>query len=205
MTSDHDDIQELLAAVSAGDREARKKLFAVLYRDLHALAHEAMRKERADHVLQTTALVHETYMRLIKGKEIQWRSRADFFSMAARAMRYILVDEARSRRAAKRGKGQPPLPLYEVGEAGGQASAAPEPAGDLEQLDEAGGPCRAGTADHHRGAPLLRGDDARGNGRDPRRVRGNGQEGLGADARVASPGDQESGQRELTSSQGLRP
>ncbi len=137
MTSDHDDIQELLAAVSAGDREARKKLFAVLYRDLHALAHEAMRKERADHVLQTTALVHETYMRLIKGKEIQWRSRADFFSMAARAMRYILVDEARSRRAAKRGKGQPPLPLYEVGEAGGQASAAPEPAGDLEQLDEA--------------------------------------------------------------------
>lgn len=137
MDSNQEEIQNLLAAVSAGDREARKKLFAVLYRDLHALAHEAMKKERADHVLQTTALVHETYMRLVKGKEMRWRNKADFFSMAARAMRYILVDEARSRKAVKRGKGQPLVSIDEVKGNGRRISAPFDPAGDLEMLDEA--------------------------------------------------------------------
>ncbi|MBD3335822.1 MAG: RNA polymerase subunit sigma-70 [Candidatus Eisenbacteria bacterium] len=85
---------------SAGDR-----LFPVIYGELRRLARGLMRGERSGHTLQSTALVHEAYLRLVDHAQIEWQSRAHFLGVAARAMRQILVDHARSRLAAKRGGG----------------------------------------------------------------------------------------------------
>jgi RNA polymerase sigma-70 factor, ECF subfamily len=94
MTSD---VTELLQAWSEGDELALEKLSPVIYEELHRLAKAYMKRERDDHILQTTALVNEAYLRLIDWKEAKWNSRAHFFGVSAQLMRRILVDFARKR------------------------------------------------------------------------------------------------------------
>jgi RNA polymerase sigma factor (TIGR02999 family) len=98
-------ITELLIAWSDGSREALDDLIPLVYRDLRRLAAGYMGREPAEHPLQPTALVHEAYLRLIDQRQVQWRNRAHFFGVAASMMRRILVDQARARRADKRGGG----------------------------------------------------------------------------------------------------
>lgn len=96
-------ITELLREWRAGNREAGEALSDVVYKELHRLAHHQMRHERAGHLLQTTALVHEAYLRLLDLR-VEWRDRAQFFTVAARQMRRVLVDAARRRLTLKRGQ-----------------------------------------------------------------------------------------------------
>ncbi len=98
-------ITRLLLDWSAGDSGALDELTPLVYEELRSMALSSLRSERHDHTLQCTALVHETYLRLIDQKQVQWRNRAHFFAIAARLMRRILVDYARSHRAVKRGGG----------------------------------------------------------------------------------------------------
>ncbi|PWU11176.1 MAG: RNA polymerase subunit sigma-70 [Terriglobia bacterium] len=99
-------ITQLLRESREGRAEAMDQLMALAYRQLHALASQFMRAERPNHTLSTTALVHETYLKLI-GADIPWEDRGHFFSIAARSMRRILVDHAKSRNRHKRkGKAQ---------------------------------------------------------------------------------------------------
>lgn len=98
------DPTRLLEQASAGDRQASERLLPLVYAELRRQAERAMGAERADHTLQPTALVHEAYLRLI-GTPTRWESRGHFVRVAARAMRNILVDHARARRAQKRGEG----------------------------------------------------------------------------------------------------
>src|SRR5687768_8341839 len=95
-------ITELLIAWSDGQREALDRLAPLVYEDLRRLAARYMRREPAGHALQSTALVHEAYLRLIDQRQVQWRNRAHFFGVAAQMMRRILVDYARRRRAERR-------------------------------------------------------------------------------------------------------
>jgi RNA polymerase sigma factor (TIGR02999 family) len=99
------EISRLLAAWSACDPAARDALLPVVYDELRRLAHHYMQGERTGHTLQTTALVHEAYLRLVECDRMQWRDRAHFFAMAATLMRRILVDHARERARDKRGHG----------------------------------------------------------------------------------------------------
>ena len=94
---------QLLARWNAGDQQALETLMPVVYRELHALAHHYLQGERSDHTLQTTALINEAYLRLIEQGPFETENRAHFVAIAATLMRQILVDYARSRRAAKRG------------------------------------------------------------------------------------------------------
>jgi RNA polymerase sigma-70 factor (ECF subfamily) len=103
MTVPENELTRLLGRLSAGDDEAGEELFPKIYNQLHALANRYMRMERPDHTLQPTALVHEAFIKLGGGKEVDWESRSHFFSFAARAMRNILIDHARTRSAAKKG------------------------------------------------------------------------------------------------------
>jgi len=96
-------INDLLARWRAGDQQALKALIPLVYDELHGLAHHFLRAERTGHTLQSTALVHEAYLRLVSGTPAQTQNRAHFMAVAARLMRQILVDYARSRRAIKRG------------------------------------------------------------------------------------------------------
>jgi RNA polymerase sigma factor (TIGR02999 family) len=96
-------VTDLLIAWSDGRREALGDLMPLVYEDLRRVAAGYMRREALDHALQPTALVHETYVRLIDQRQVKWRNRAHFFGMAAGMMRRILVDHARKRRAEKRG------------------------------------------------------------------------------------------------------
>jgi RNA polymerase sigma factor (TIGR02999 family) len=100
-----DQVTQLLREWSEGDQAALEKLTPLLYEELHRMAHRYMRRERADHSLQTTALINEAYLRLVRWKDIRWQNRAQFFGVSARLMRQILVDFARSRKYAKRGGG----------------------------------------------------------------------------------------------------
>jgi len=101
MPSPHE-VTRLLQDWSGGDEAALDKLLPLVQAELHRLAHHYMNRERADHTLQTTALINEAYLRLV-GQDISWHSRAHFFGIAARLMRQILVDYARKRHYAKRG------------------------------------------------------------------------------------------------------
>ena len=96
-------VTELLAEAGRGDREAWKALVPLVYDELKKLADAEMHRERAGHTLQPTALVNEAYLRLVNLKEAKFNSRAHFFGAAAQAMRRILVDHARAKRAVKRG------------------------------------------------------------------------------------------------------
>lgn len=96
-------ITQLLLKWSGGDSSAREELMPLVYVELRKLAAKYLRRERVNHTLQPTALVNETYLRLIDQQKVQWQNRAQFFGLAARLMRNILVDHARGHQAAKRG------------------------------------------------------------------------------------------------------
>jgi len=99
------DVTRLLARWREGDEAALQHLLPIVHEELRRLARRQMAAERPDHTLQPTALVNEAYLRLVNLKQMQWQDRAHFFAMAARLMRRILVDVARSRRYQKRGGG----------------------------------------------------------------------------------------------------
>lgn len=102
--SEHDDITGLLAAWRDGDDSAGDRLLPLVYSELHAIASRYMRDEHAATTLQPTALINEAYMRLV-GSDVDWENRRHFLAVAARTMRRVLVDHARSRLSQKRGGG----------------------------------------------------------------------------------------------------
>lgn len=97
------DVTTILAAMGRGEDWAAEQLLPLIYTELHALAAQRMSREAPGHTLQATALVHEAYLRLVKGTDQKWQSRAHFFAAAAEAMRRILVEHARGKRRLKRG------------------------------------------------------------------------------------------------------
>jgi RNA polymerase sigma factor (TIGR02999 family) len=99
-------VSALLAQWQAGDEEALRTLVPLVYDELRRLAHRYLQKERPDHTLQSTALVHEAYVRLVKQEGGKFQNRAHFFAISAQLMRQILIEYARSQRAAKRDRGQ---------------------------------------------------------------------------------------------------
>jgi RNA polymerase sigma factor (TIGR02999 family) len=123
-------VTDLLVAWSEGDKEAYDRLVPLVYDELHRLAHRYMSGERAGHTLQTTALVDEAYLRLVKQK-VHWQNRSHFFAIAAEVMRRILVDYARQRRFAKRGGNAQQVELDEA------MVMARERSTELVALDEA--------------------------------------------------------------------
>jgi len=108
------DVTQLLRAWNNGEQEALDQLIPLVYHELHRLAHRYMGRERSAHTLQSTALVHEAYERLISLKDVDWKNRAHFFAVSAQVMRRILVDYARSRRYSKRGGEWRQVPLNEA-------------------------------------------------------------------------------------------
>jgi RNA polymerase sigma factor (TIGR02999 family) len=114
------------------DRAASDQLYTLVYAELRQVAHNQLRSERAGHTLQTTALANEVYLKLIGHDRVDWENRAQFFAIAARAMRRLLVDYARARNREKRGGGAEHLPLEFADRAAG-----PEPTTDLVALNEA--------------------------------------------------------------------
>jgi len=97
------EVTRLLVAWGLGDRDAYERLIPLVYAELHRLAARYLRRERQDHTLQPTALVHEAYLRLVDQRSASWQNHAQFFGVAAQAMRRILVDHARGHGAKKRG------------------------------------------------------------------------------------------------------
>lgn len=123
---------QLLKQVRSGDRVAAEKLLPIIYDELRALAVRYMKHERLDHTLQPTALVHEAYLRLAGSENIEWRGRSEFFALAARQIRRVLVDHARRRNTSKRGgRDGSKITFEEAIHAGGPAS------GDMVVLDDA--------------------------------------------------------------------
>lgn len=108
------DVTRLLAEWRAGNEAALERLVPVVYAELRRLAQRYLGRERAEHTLEPTALVHEVYLKLLGQHDVQWQNRAHFFGVSAQLMRRILVDHARARRAAKRGDGQPMVTLDEA-------------------------------------------------------------------------------------------
>ena len=125
------EITRLLVAWSEGDQSALDQLAPLIQSELHRLAHHYMSHERPGHLLQTSALVNEAYVRLIDWKNIRWQNRAHFFGVAAQLMRRILVDFAREKQYLKRGGGALQVSLSEA------ASFLMQPRTDLVALDEA--------------------------------------------------------------------
>jgi RNA polymerase sigma factor (TIGR02999 family) len=108
------DVTRLLSDWSNGDRRALDELLPLVYEELRHLANAYLRRERDGHTLQSTALVHEAFLRLVNQHNVQWQGRAHFFGIAAQMIRRILVDHARAQRAAKRGAGAVRLELDEA-------------------------------------------------------------------------------------------
>jgi RNA polymerase sigma-70 factor (ECF subfamily) len=131
MTIAPDNVTLLLRKWSEGDDSALEQLTPLVYDELHRLAHQHMRREQAGHILQTSALINEAYVRLVDQAHTPWQDRAHFFGIAARLMRQILVDEARKRNSAKRGGSMVQVPLDDI------ATLAQEQAGNLIALDDA--------------------------------------------------------------------
>jgi len=125
------EVTQLLIDCSNGNQDAFKQLFPLVYEELRRLAHRYMTHERPGHTLQTTAVVHEAYLRLIDQKHVQWQNRAHFFAIASQMMRRILITHAQSHAYAKRGGGAVKVSLDEV------AVLSQERASDLIALDEA--------------------------------------------------------------------
>ena len=113
MSSSQADITRLLVDWSGGEREALDRLIPLVYTQLRQMAHQRLREERVDHTLNTTALVHEAYLKLIDINEVHWQDRAHFLAMASRLMRRILVDYWRKKKAHKRGGDQQRMVLDE--------------------------------------------------------------------------------------------
>jgi RNA polymerase sigma factor (TIGR02999 family) len=105
------DVTALLEAAGGGDRQAFDRVVPLVYDELHRIARRQLGGEHPDHTLNTSALVHEAYLRLVGLDHIEWRGRSHFFAAAAGAMRRILIDHANHRRALKRGGGDTPLTL----------------------------------------------------------------------------------------------
>ena len=114
MTEPSPQVTQILDDWSRGDREALNKLIPLVYSELRRLAGRHLGRERQGHTLQTTALIHEAYLRLVDQKRVRWQSRAHFFAVAARLMRRILVDHARGRQRIKRGGSATQLPFEEA-------------------------------------------------------------------------------------------
>lgn len=129
--SSEPNVTQLLVAWGNGDQAAFDRLAPAVHRQLHLLAAHYLAAERPGHVLQTTALVNEAYLRLVDWKDVQWQSRAHFFGLAAQAMRHILVDAARAKGRAKRGGGGLHVSLSHAGDVPIAEDA------DLVALDEA--------------------------------------------------------------------
>ncbi len=128
-----DNITEQLRDWSGGKAaEASDAVLNLVYDELHRQAHRYLRRERAGHTLQTTALVHEVYLKLVKQENIAWESRAHFFGIAAKLMRQILIDYARTKHRAKRGGTKDNVPLENV-----LTLAVSDTTFDLLALDEA--------------------------------------------------------------------
>ena len=96
-------VTQLLIGWGNGDKEALDRLLPIVYDELRRQAARYLRRERVGHTLQTTALIHEAYLRLVDQKNVQWQNRAQFYGIAAQLMRRILVDHARTKKRAKRG------------------------------------------------------------------------------------------------------
>jgi RNA polymerase sigma factor (TIGR02999 family) len=126
-----EDVTILLAELTKGNKEAASKLVPLVYDELRRLASGYMRRERTDHTLQATALVHEAYLKLVEQRSVDWQSRAHFFGIAAQVMRRILVDHARGHLRDKRGGGEQAIPIDEA------VVFAPEQSLELVKLDEA--------------------------------------------------------------------
>jgi RNA polymerase sigma factor (TIGR02999 family) len=124
-------VSHLLQRWSDGDRSALDQLLPLVYDELRRMARRYMGQQPSGHTLQTTALIHEAYLRLVGQEEKQWENRAHFFGVAAQAMRHILVDYARARGAAKRGGAARAVSLEEA------AIVSDERAAELVALDEA--------------------------------------------------------------------
>jgi RNA polymerase sigma factor (TIGR02999 family) len=125
------DITNLLKAWSAGDPAALDRLSSEVYDELRRMARRHMRAERRENTLQTTALVHEVFLRMVDVTKVEWQQRAQFFAIAAQMMRRILVDAARERAAHKRGRGAVHVNFDET------AIVSPEPDGSVVALDDA--------------------------------------------------------------------
>jgi RNA polymerase sigma factor (TIGR02999 family) len=130
-------VTRLLRRLEEGDQSATDELFALLYEELRELAHRQRRRWRGDHTLHTTALVHEAYLKLVGQEGVTVEGRAHFLAFAARAMRHVLCNHARSRSTAKRGGGAPMLPLDEGKGVPDPAGPRPEVASSLVALDDA--------------------------------------------------------------------
>jgi RNA polymerase sigma factor (TIGR02999 family) len=114
MTTAPHQVTTLLQQWGDGDENALADLMPLVHDELHRLAHAHMRRESAGHILQTSALINEAYIRLVDQPQIRWKDRAHFFGIAARLMRHILVDDARKRNAGKRGGSLIQVPLDEA-------------------------------------------------------------------------------------------
>ncbi len=130
-TSSPHEVTQLLLDWRNGHQGALDKLTPLIYSELRRLAESYLRRERAHHTLQATALVNEAFLQLLGAHQMDWQNRAHFFGIAARLMRQILVDHARAHAASKRGSGQEALPLDEALEVPGGRAA------DVVALDDA--------------------------------------------------------------------
>ena len=129
--SSRSDVTELLAAWRDGSDDAAAPLMEIVYGELKQLARGYLHREFAAHSVPPTALVHEAYLKLVDQRRVRWQNRAHFFGIAAQAMRRILIDRARARRAGKRAGGAAPEPLVEA------AAILEPPDIDLLALDQA--------------------------------------------------------------------
>jgi RNA polymerase sigma factor (TIGR02999 family) len=132
MSEAHDEeVNRLLQRWSEGDEEAAARVFPLVYDELHRMASAMFRRERQDHTLQTTAVIHEAYLNLMKGRQVDWQNRAHFFGLMTRIMRRVLVDHARSHNRSKRGGGSFKVAIEEAD------GASIEESPDVVALDEA--------------------------------------------------------------------
>lgn len=128
---DPHEVTLLLSALTRGDEQAGEKLVPLVYDELRRLARSYMRRERTDHTLQATALVHEAYLKLVEQRSANWQSRAHFFGVAAQVMRRILIDHARGHQRQKRGGEYEKVVLNEA------LVFSPEQSAELLAVDEA--------------------------------------------------------------------
>jgi RNA polymerase sigma factor (TIGR02999 family) len=129
--SDTQQITEMLAAWSSGDESSIDRLLPMVETELRRIAHNYMRRENPGHTLQTTALVNEAYLKLVKQTDVTWQNRMQFFGISAQIMRRILINHARDKKADKRGKGAPHVNLDDV------SILTPEKSNELIALDDA--------------------------------------------------------------------
>ena len=134
------DVTQMLISYGRGDRTTLDELLPLVYDELRVIARSYLRRERPDHTLQPTGLVHEAYLRLINQQRVDWRNRAQFFGLAANMMRRILVNHAEAKRAQKRGGRIERVALDEVAVGSGEDAldllALEEVLLRLEQLDK---------------------------------------------------------------------